>query len=266
MIENRHYGKVSIVLISLILLTGAFGCVPVEKKTTTEPSDMNIIRVGVSTNAPPLIFKQGQQIVGLEADFAREFANYIGKSLQFVELPWKDQIPALLENPIDIIMSGMTMTALRQVRVAFSTPYFRSGQMALIRNDDAIRFKAGFYSIHRNMVIGAVKNTTGEFFVQRQFGNNTIISFPTSRNGVQALIQRDIDMLIHDAPVILYLASENESKSVSPLFSLLTEEYLAWAIRKEEEQLLKSANSFLKSLNQDGKLNPMISRWIPFTN
>lgn len=90
--------------------------------------------------------------------------------------------------------------------------------------------------------------TTGEYFVQKQFGNNIIISFPTSRNGVKALIHGDIDMLIHDAPVILYLASENETSNITPLFSLLTEEYLAWAIRKEDVQLLKSANSFLKPL------------------
>jgi polar amino acid transport system substrate-binding protein len=254
-----------IVLISLMVLYGSFGCAPVEKKSMPQPSDIKVLRVGVSTNAPPLIFKQGQQIVGLEADFARELAKYLGKSLEFVELKWKDQIPALLGNRIDIIMSGMTKTTLRQVRVAFSTAYFRSGQMALIRNDDAMRFKAGFYSIHHNMVIGAVKNTTGEYFVQKQFGNNKIVAFFTSREGVEALIHGDIDMLIHDAPIILYLASENETKSVTPLFSLFTEEYLAWAIRKEDIQLIESANTFLEALNKDRKLEPMIRRWIPFT-
>jgi polar amino acid transport system substrate-binding protein len=265
MIENRFYRKVWIVLISLMVLCGSFGCAPVEKKPMPQSSENNVLRVGVSTNAPPLIFKQGQQIVGLEADFAREFAKYLGTSLQFVELKWKDQISALLGNRIDIIMSGMTKTTLRQVRVAFSTAYFRSGQMALIRNDDAMRFKAGFYSIHHNMVIGAVKNTTGEYFAQKQFGNNKIVAFSTSREGVKALIHGDIDILIHDAPIILYLASENETKSVTPLFSLFTEEYLAWAIRKEDVQLLKSANTFLEALNKDRKLEPMIHRWIPFT-
>jgi len=265
MIENRFYRKVWLVLLSLVVLCGSFGCAPVEKKPMPQPPDEDALRVGVSTNAPPLIFKQGQQIVGLEADFAREFAKYLGKTLQFVELDWKDQIPALLENRIDIIMSGMTKTTLRQVRVAFSTAYFRSGQMALIRNDDAMRFKAGFYSIHHKMVIGAVKNTTGEYFVQKQLGNNKIVAFLTSREGVEALIHGDIDMLIHDAPIILYLASENETKSVTPLFSLFTEEYLAWAIRKEDVQLLKSANAFLEALNRDRRLEPMIRRWIPFT-
>jgi ABC-type amino acid transport substrate-binding protein len=70
-------------------------------------------------------------------------------------------------------------------------------------------------------------------------------------------------MLIHDAPIILYLASVNESKGVTPLFSLFTEEYLAWAMRKDDTELLKSANTYLQTIHKNGRLKEMIKRWIP---
>jgi polar amino acid transport system substrate-binding protein len=263
MIGKRYFKPIWVVLTGFIVLIGLAACAPVETKPAPPPSGKNILRVGVSTNAPPIIFKQGEQITGLEADFAREFAKYLGKSLHFVELTWKKQIPALLSDQTDIIMSGMTKTPVREMRVTFSTSYFRSGQMALIRMRDAANFRTGFYSIKGSLAIGAVKDTTGEFFVLESFRDNKIEKFSKSTDGAKALIRGEIDMFIHDAPIILYLASVNESKGVTPLFSLFTEEYLAWAMRKDDTELLESANTYLQTIHENGRLKEMIRRWIP---
>ena len=160
-------------LVLTFFIAGLFlttGCVSTDQKSAESiviAPDINILRVGITPNAPPLIFKQGNGIVGLEADFAREFAKYLGKSPRFVELKWEDQIPALLENRIDIIMSGMTRTALREVRIAFTSRYLESGQMALIRREDAARFSTGFFSLTTSSAIGVIENTIGEYFVDK---------------------------------------------------------------------------------------------------
>lgn len=269
MVRRSGNTWVLVLMVGWVTFGWIAGCTSTAKDASSLPSnapDENVLRVGVSTNAPPLIFKQGTKIVGLEADFARELAKYLGKSLRFVELRWKDQIPALLENRIDIIMSGMTITRLREVRIAFSIPYFTSGQMALIRREDEALFKTGFFVLTKNSAIGAIKDTTGEYFIETQYGSVKKISFSTSRDAVKALIDKRIDMFVHDAPIILYLASENETKGITPSFSLLTKEYLAWGIRKNDEGLLTSANEFLKTINDDGRLKQMIRFWIPFTD
>jgi polar amino acid transport system substrate-binding protein len=232
-------------------------------KTTEIPPDVNILRVGVSTNAQPLVFRQGNKIIGLEADFARGLAKYLAKSLQFIELDWEDQIPALLANKIDIIMSGMTITRLREVRISFTIPYFKSGQMALIRREDAARFSTGFFALTTSSAIGVIKNTYGEYFVDEQYSSVKKKTFPTSRPAVKALIDKQIDMFIYDGPMILYLASENEINGLTALFAPLTEESLAWAVRKDNRELLESANSFLKIAHKDGRLQQMIKYWIP---
>ncbi|OPX18988.1 MAG: hypothetical protein BZ151_11635, partial [Desulfobacca sp. 4484_104] len=105
-----------LLIAGLLLLAGC----AVSNQTTagsgSAVADKNMLRVGITPDAPPLIFKQNGKITGLEAEFAQALANHLGKSLQFVELKWKNQIPALLENKIDIIMSGLTVTPLREVR------------------------------------------------------------------------------------------------------------------------------------------------------
>jgi ABC-type amino acid transport substrate-binding protein len=250
---------------NLCLLSGCTSSNQQATRSTVIPPDKNILRVGVSPNSPPLIYKQSGKIVGLEADFAKELANHLGKSLRFVELEWKDQIRALLDNRIDIIMSGMTRTSLREVRIAFTTPYFKSGQMALIRREDLARFRTGFFSLATSSAIGAIKDTTGEYFVQSRFSSVDKKLFSTSKSAVKALIKKEIDIFIHDAPMILYLASENETNGLTALFALLTKEDLAWGIRKDNVELLDSVNSFLQNPHNEKKLKQMIQYWIPFT-
>ena len=46
-------------------------------QTTRVKPDPTVLRVGVSANSQPMIFKQGGQIVGIEADFAQK----LGKAL-----------------------------------------------------------------------------------------------------------------------------------------------------------------------------------------
>jgi polar amino acid transport system substrate-binding protein len=245
-----------------VVVLPLFGCALPSQTglaSKTIPPDENLLRVGVSTKAPPLIFKHRDKIVGLEADLARELSAYLGKSLQFVELKWNDQIPALLDNRIDIIMSGMTVTNPRKMRVAFSNPYFKSGQMGMVRNTDALVF----YQIINGRIVGYVKRTTGEYFVERQMINAQKVGFSDSEAGVKALIDKKIDALIHDGPIILYLASKYESKGVMPVFNLLTTEYLAWGIRIADADLLESVNTFLENLKSSGRLEEIVRQWIP---
>lgn len=268
-----------IYLIFFILLFGCASAPPPESATGTSKStnaaaggNSSILKVGVSTNAPPLIYKQAEEIIGLEAELAREFAKSIDKSVEFVELAWQDQIPALLDKRIDIIMSGMTITKKREYRIAFSTPYFTSGQMVMVRGEDKNRYPTGYYAILAQAptkTIGVVKGTTGEQFVRKNFGGaRKISSFNTSGQAVNALttvmMVTRIDMLIHDGPILMMLAAENETKDLAILPDLLTKEYLAWGIRKTDTQLLNAANQFIDMLKSDGRLDPIIKRWIPY--
>jgi ABC-type amino acid transport substrate-binding protein len=43
----------------------------------------------------------------------------------------------------------------------------------------------------------------------------------------------------------------------------LTDEYLAWGIRKNDDALLQSANEFLDKIKHNGELKAILSKWIP---
>ena len=136
--------------------------------------------------------------------------------------------------------------------------------MALIRREDAARFSTGLFSLTTSYAIGAIKDTTSEYFVETNYGSVKKKLFSSTKQAVKALIDKRIDMFIYDAPLVLYLASENETKGLTAVFTLFTEEYLAWGIRKDNQALLESANTFLRTANSDGRLQQMIKYWIPF--
>lgn len=258
--------RLRVLIFTLISLSLFAGCMPAGQQkveTGVIPPDKNVLRVGVTANSPPLIFRQENKIVGLEADLARALAKYLAKTPRFVEIQWEDQIPALLENRIDIIMSGMTITPLREVRISFSIPYFESGQLALIRRMDAARYSTGLFSLTTSSAIGVIKDTTGEYFVETQFSSVKKKVYTNPRAAVKDLIDKEIDMFIYDGPMVLYLASENENNGLTALFSRLTREYLAWGIRKDNKELLDSANNFLRAADESGELNKMVKYWIP---
>ena len=261
MLKRLSYKQLLVLIFFITGLSFISGCVSTDQKAAKSIAvapDKNILRVGVTPNAPPLIFKQGDKIVGLEADFAKEFAKYLGKSLRFI------QIPALLENRIDIIMSGMTRTPLREVRIGFTNRYLESGQMALIRREDVARFSTGIFSITTSSAIGVIKNTFGEYFIDERFSSVKKKLYSDPRAAAKAVIEKKIDMFIYDAPMVLYLASENENKGLTALFALLTKEDLAWGVRKDNSDLLKSANSFLQNPDNEKMLKKMTQYWIPF--
>lgn len=262
----------ALICAGLLLLALLPGCqVPAPKATPTPlpPPDVlpakGVLKVGISTNMPPLIYRQEGQIVGLEAEFAKGLARHLGRRLEFVELAWKDQIPALLEGRTDIIMSGMPITDLRRVRIAFCAPYAKTGQMALIRRNDVRRFKTGYYSLVEIPSIGAVRDTTGDIYIRSNFPDNRKLFFNTLADGVQALLGGKIDVLINDAPAILMAAAKFESH-LAPMPTMFTSEYLAWGVRKDNPEMLRAANGYIAELKKDGRMQEMVSRWIPFVD
>jgi polar amino acid transport system substrate-binding protein len=265
---------------TVLLLFAACSATPVDESSTQTGSsgspeagaEENLLRVGVSTNAPPLIYKQAGEIVGLEAELAREFAKFLGRPLQFVELKWSDQIPALLQGRTDIIMSAMSVTKKRAIRIAFSTPYYRTGLLALVRREDRSRFPTGYSGIvgqTPSLRFGVVKGTTGEQFVRKNFGRaDKIRVYDTSQEAVNALTTvftvNRIDLLVHDGPILVMLAAADESGKLYLIPDYLTEENLAWGMRKNDLQLLESANRFIEKWKQESRLESVIKRWAPF--
>jgi len=250
-------------LFALSLVVAAFlGCAtaPQPEEKTAQVGQTLII--GITPDFPPLVFKQGNQVAGIEAELAGMLGEELGRPVKFVELKWDEQIPALLEGKTDIIMSSMTVTRERQVRVAFSEPFLKSGLVAAVRVEDIPKYPDAESVMNSMERVGFVSSTTSESFVQKNFpyAQKSSLSYP--RQAANELQQRRIGMFIGDAPTVIWLVSENES-SIAGIWLPLNEEYMAWALRKDDQDLLARVNAALAQFRLDGRLDRVLNKWLP---
>jgi polar amino acid transport system substrate-binding protein len=253
----------AMILIFSGLVTGCAG----SGERIAVPADESILRIGVSTNYPPLIFKQGEEIKGAEADLARELAAYLEKRPVFVEVAWEDQVNRLVAGETDIIMAGMSVTEDRLYQINFSKAYFKTGQMVLVGNKPQFQHLNNYPALRAQVVamyVGVVKNTTGERYVMENLSMaNKVVRYQTSEAAAKALVENKIDCFVYDGVGVLMLEAANRQHGFKKIPLFLTDEYIAWGIRKNDNDLLTSANTFLDEIKRNGKLKKILSQWIP---
>ena len=221
------------------------------------------LRVGLSADYPPLQYKQDGAVVGVEPDNARAVAKIMGKELAIFEYPFDELIPALEQGRVDVIMSGLSVTAARSQRVMFAEPYLKVGQMAVMHKDRIGSFAQPWAIYREGVRVGVEPGTTGAAFAERELTEAQISYFADGKEAFAGLRADAIDIYIHDAPTAWQLANSLETDDLISTYKPLTEEYLAWAVRKDDEALVTELNSALRQMRNNGTLQYIINRWIP---
>ena len=220
-------------------------------------------RIGISPEYMPLAYKEAPfGLVGVEVDFANQLGKDLGKTIVFVETPFPELIQALLEERIDIIMSGMSITREREKLVSFTDSYATIGQMVLVRAKDRSAFPNVQSFSQLTSKVGFVQATTGEIAAKAFFPRATLAPQSTIDDGITALRKGEIEVFIHDAPTVWRIAGNPNEKELAGLYWPLTKEPLAWAVRKDDESLRFALNRELQQWKLSGSLKYTLSRWV----
>lgn len=227
----------------------------------------SILRIGTAANYAPLAFMKDGEFQGVEADFAAEITRRMQVNNRIVVLPWEELISALKDKRIDVIMGGMSITEGRSQQVLFTDPYMEVGQMALIRTSELVQWNRPGALLQDGARIGVIGGTTGEDFVRSDMPHVALTDFKDTDSAVQALLDKKIDVFIHDAPTIwrLTATSTTMNPDLFGMYRPLTEEYLAWAVRIQDKALADALNRELANMSKDGSLKRITRRWIPVT-
>lgn len=227
------------------------------------PASAQNLRVGLAPEQPPLVFKDGERIVGLEADNARAVGEITGRRVELVPLASSELLPALEQGRIDVIMSGMSVTPERAARVRFVEPYLEAGQMAILQIDQVSRLGQPWAIYREDIRVAVVAGSSGEEFARRDLGDATVIPFAGLPAAMDALRAGEIDLLLHDAATSWQLATSDDYSDLISQNHLLTEEPLAWAVGRDDAALAAELTRALMTMRRNGTLDYIIDRWIP---
>jgi ABC-type amino acid transport substrate-binding protein len=257
--QRRQFCRRKLLLTLAGLAAGFLAGVAMAAETKT--SDAAPLRVGVSPVFPPMIFKQGKELAGVEVDLARALGQSLGRPVVFVEVDWKDQTDALVAGKTDIIMSSMSMTMSRNAVLSFTSPYFKIWQMALVRREDRNQHLLGT-RIPPGTKVGVIKATTGDFLIQREFPKASRKVYANGTEAAKALKKGSVDLFLSDSTLVWYLAGTHAADGLTVAPLPLNEEHLAWGVRRGNDELLKAANEFIARGNQDGSIMKIFRRWM----
>jgi polar amino acid transport system substrate-binding protein len=261
------------VAVAVVLLIGLGGSVwgadiDLAKKSTLEQILQNgELRVGFEAGYMPFeMTDQKGKFVGFDIDIAKLMAKAMGVKFVPVNTAWDGIIPSLITGKFDIIMSGMTVTQERNLKVNFADPYIVVGQAILLskKHEGAV---TSYKDLNDPKYIVTSKlGTTGEQAVKRYIPKCTYKSFETETEAVLEVINGKADAYVYDQPNCVVIMAQQGAGKLVFLDQPFTYEPLAWAITKGDPDFMNWLNNFLKQIKNDGRYDMIYNKWIKSTD
>ncbi len=211
----------------------------------------------MATNAefPPYEYREGDQIVGIDAEIAQAIADDLGLELVIEDMAFDSIIAAVQSGKADMGVAGMTIDEDRLKNVNFSTPYTTAAQVVIVKEGSAIASPADLVG----KKIGVQLGTTGDIFAG-DIQDATVERFNKGFEAVQSLNQDKVDAVIIDREPAKVFVTQNEGLAI--LDEAYTIEEYAIAVAKDNTELLDQINASLAKLEESGKLEEIISKYI----
>ncbi len=251
-----------LILLSLFLTSG---CSKEEKDNDllTQIKDRGRLIVGVKYDSRPFGYvDENGRLKGFDIDLAHMIARQLlgnEKKVSFKQVNQHNRISKLNSGEVDMIIATMSITPQRESVVAFSVPYYITGQSLLVRKTSPIR---AIGELNEKKVI-TILNTTGERTL-RYFAPEAIVhGYRNYQDGIQAMKERKADAMTADEAILVGLALENPEFKVLP--QKFTNEAYAIAFRKgpESDNLRNDVDTILLQMRKKGELNHLKHKWIP---
>lgn len=221
------------------------------------------ITIGTSGNQPPLIARdKNGELIGLEADLARLIALSMGVKEKMVAMPFSQLLPALHNGKIDIIISGVTMTPERNMKVAFVGPYFVSGTSMLTRSELIDRMSDATKFNDPKTRLAALRGSTSQRIVEDLIPDATLELVDDYDEAVQQVIDGEIDALIADHLFCIVAALQHREDGLTTLLRPLTFEPIGIALPANDPLLINWMQNFFLTLDGTGVLGELTTQWL----
>ncbi|MFV8172103.1 ABC transporter substrate-binding protein/permease [Mycolicibacterium peregrinum] len=218
-----------------------------------------VLTVGTLSDAPPSIcINSAGQFTGFDNELLRAIAGKLGLRVNFVGTDFSGLLAQTASRRFDVASSSITTTDARRRTVGFTNGYDFGYFSLVVPSGSPIK---GFGQLAAGQRIGVVQGTVQEAYVIDTLHLQPV-KFPDYNTVYASLKTRQIDAWV--AP------SQQASGTVQPgdpaqiienTFSL--DNFVAWAVAKENQPLIDALNSGLDAVITDGTWAQLYSDWVP---
>ena len=221
----------------------------------------------VATDAawPPFEYMEGENVVGVDLDIAKDIADGLGVELEVINVSF-DSLSMYLENgEADLALAAITVTEDRAEAMEFSEPYCESSQYIVVKDDNedvkSIDDLAGY-------TVGVHLGTTGDFLISDEVNMGVLAGSGASVQqykdltiAAMGLNAGDVQAVVCDRQLAENLCTVNEGlKCFEAVYANgnSTQEEYAVAAAKGETDLIEKVNEIVVPLKENGTIDQYI--------
>ena len=221
-----------------------------------------VLVLGTDPTFQPFEFKGADGTVqGFDIDIAKAVAKDLGVKLQIQAVGFGALMPqAVTSGRVDMAMSAITITTERAKVVSFSTPYYRSAQVFIVKAGNPGQFE--WPADVKGKTIGVQANTTGQFSADDMLKPKgaTIKVYDDFAAGLADVRAGRIAALIGDAPTVTDLGKRLPGQFDQAGKELVAEDY--GAVFAKSSDLAAVADKTLAKMKANGEYQKLLDKWI----
>jgi polar amino acid transport system substrate-binding protein len=170
-------------------------------------------------------------------------------------------IPALNKGEIDIIASGLSINPKRALEIDYSRPYSSSGY-SLVTNLSLTKDFKNIEDLNNEKVyITVVSGTVSADLAKRVFPEATIDPRKTEKDATSALINGTVHAFVSSSPIPEFISLKHPDIVDLPLKKPLLTTKEAFAIKKNNQQMLNYLNSWIIAHDADNWIGSSHEYW-----
>ncbi len=196
------------------------------------------------------------KLEGFDIDLVHRIAEDIlgdRNAVQFKAIPTDQRIPAIMGGRIDMVVRTMTINCDRMQEVAFSAPYFRTGQQVLAPKSSPIK---GYDKTLADQRICTATGSTAytQLKADKEAGRlpqSTDIS-TTVPNQLDCLVRLqlgEVNAVVTDAALAASQAAQDPTVELKG--EAFTAEYYGVAMKEDADDLVRRVNQILVDFRED---------------
>ncbi|MBQ0848956.1 glutamate ABC transporter substrate-binding protein [Streptomyces sp. NPDC057621] len=234
-------------------------------KTVQKIKTRGYLVVGVDQNSyrfgyrDPNSESDNAELEGFDIDLAHEIANKIvgdkPNNIRFRAIPTDQRIKAIQGEKVDMVVRTMTINCDRLDDVAFSSPYFETGQQVLAPKKSDI---TGLDKSLAGKRICTAKSSTALEALKAAEGDGTLPASATFRkrtvpNQLDCLVRLQLgeaDAVVTDGALAASQAAQDPTVGLKG--EPFTDEFYGVAMKKGADDLVRRVNQILVDYRKDG--------------
>lgn len=222
-----------------------------------------ILRVGVSGDQPPFnATDRSGELIGLEIDLANLLAAAFDVELRIVTKDFPELLGAIDAKEVDIVLSGMAITAERSRDYTFVGPYVLSGKSILTKSANVAAAREAGDLNRMDLTLVVLGNSTSQTFVEKAIPEADIVATQNYEQAIQLVLDDEVDAMVADMPICLISVLRYPGKDLVTSSQPLSVEPIGIAVPSNDPQLVNLLQNYLAAFEGTGIMEELRKKWM----